>query len=53
MTLLKDFQVINPPIDLNGFYVADSIGDYFLVVSRFEPYRKVDIVIEAFKELKD
>jgi glycosyltransferase involved in cell wall biosynthesis len=28
------------------------LGNYFLLVSRLEPYKKIDLVIEAFKKLK-
>lgn len=49
----KEITVINPSVKCDNFYVADQVGDYFLVVSRFEPYKKVDLVIEAFKEMPD
>lgn len=45
--------VINPPVKCKNFFVADSTEDYYLVVSRFEPYKRVDLVIEAFNNLKD
>ena len=47
-------EVINPPTVLenrslkNNFYKKD----YFLVVSRLEPYKRVDLVIKAFNKLK-
>lgn len=45
--------VINPPANCSKFYVSKQVGDYYLVVSRFEPYKKVDMVIEAFKKMPD
>jgi glycosyltransferase involved in cell wall biosynthesis len=45
--------VINPAVKCKNFYIADKIGEYFLVVSRFESYKKVDLVIEAFNKMPD
>lgn len=44
----SDIPIINPAVELNNYGISEKIGDYFLVVSRFEPYKKVDLVIEAF-----
>ncbi len=49
----KPITVINPPVKCQNFYVSNSLSDYFLVVSRFETYKKVDLVIEAFNEMPD
>ncbi len=43
--------VLNPPIDVNDYFVSDTIDDYYLVVSRLEKYKKVDLVIETFNQL--
>ncbi len=43
--------VINPPVKCINFFVADKVKDYYLVVSRFEPYKKVDLVIDAFNNM--
>ncbi|HYP19173.1 MAG TPA: glycosyltransferase [Chloroflexia bacterium] len=44
--------VINPPVD-TGLYRPDpdAQGDYFLIVSRLIPYKRVDLAIEAFNRL--
>ncbi len=46
--------VINPPVDVSNFYVSkdEKIGDYFLLVGRMMKYKKMDLVIEAFNELR-
>ncbi|QEC54293.1 glycosyltransferase family 4 protein [Anseongella ginsenosidimutans] len=49
----NDIFVINPPVKCRNFHVTDKPGNYYLVVSRFEPYKKVDLVIEAFNEMPD
>ena len=43
--------VINPAVKCKNFYVSDQVQDYYLVVSRFESYKKVDLVLEAFNQL--
>jgi len=44
-------NLINPPVDMSGYRVAPATDDYFLVVSRLVPYKRLDIVIEAFNQL--
>lgn len=49
----RDAEVIHPPVDVERFEPAplDEIGDYFLVISRLVPYKRIDLVIEAFNRL--
>lgn len=44
----RPITVINPAVKCVNFYCSKEILDYYLVVSRFESYKKVDLVIEAF-----
>lgn len=57
----RESDILYPPFD-SGYWqaIADKIGsktenpygkDYFLVVSRLEPYKRVDIAIEAFNSM--
>ncbi len=48
----KESTVIYPPIKVNQFKVSNNIKDYYLIVSRLRPYKKVDLAIEAFNNLK-
>ena len=42
-------QVIHPPVDTDFFTPSlDRPGDYYLVVSSLEPYKRVDLAVEAF-----
>ena len=44
--------VVNPPVDISRFSVSKAQdGDYFLVVSRLIPYKRVDLAILACKRL--
>jgi glycosyltransferase involved in cell wall biosynthesis len=47
----KDAEVIYPPVNFQNFHIADKIEDYYLLVGRALPYKRFDIVIEAFNKL--
>jgi len=44
-------KVINPPVDCSLIKVSPVMRDYYLVVSRLEYYKRVDLVVEAFNYL--
>lgn len=46
----RDSIVIPPPIDCSRYGLSNDSEDYFLLVSRLEPYKKVDLVIDAFRK---
>lgn len=48
----RDSEVIYPPVETEKFYISKEIEDYFLIVSRLRPYKKIDLAIRAFNELK-
>ncbi|MFH1866725.1 MAG: glycosyltransferase [Patescibacteria group bacterium] len=43
--------VIYPPVDVKQFTISDKIEDYFLVISRLRPYKRVDLAVKAFNKL--
>ncbi len=45
----KESTVIYPPVETGKFKIADQIEDYFLIGGRLAKYKRVDLVIEAFK----
>jgi glycosyltransferase involved in cell wall biosynthesis len=47
----RDSVVIHPPIDTDFFQPMGEKKDYFFTVSRLEPYKRIDLIIEAFNEL--
>ena len=49
----RSSDVIYPPVEVNKFEIASEVSDYFLIGGRLAPYKRVDIVIEAFNKLKD
>ncbi len=46
--------VIPPPADTDFFRPAESPGDggYYLIVSSLEPYKRIDLALEAFRGLR-
>lgn len=44
-------SVIYPPVDCERFHISDEVEDYYLVVSAFVPYKRIDVAIEAFNRL--
>src|SRR5258707_6197573 len=45
----REAFVIPPPIDVNRFQMSVEIDDYYLVLSRLMPYKRIDLAIEACK----
>ncbi len=48
----RDAVVINPPCEVDYFHWQGQ-GDYFLSTARLEPFKRVDVLIEAFKRMPD
>ena len=47
----KDSEIIYPPVEINKLVISNQIEDYFLVVSRLNAYKMIDVVIDAFNEI--
>ncbi|MFQ6008421.1 MAG: glycosyltransferase family 4 protein [Candidatus Zixiibacteriota bacterium] len=45
--------VIYPPVDVTGFQLNTHKEDFYLTVSRMVPYKKVDLIVEAFSSMPD
>ncbi|MBT4375326.1 MAG: glycosyltransferase [Nitrospina sp.] len=49
---LRDATIIHPPVDTKRFKPSgEKKKDYFLIVSAFAPYKRVDLAVEAFNKL--
>src|SRR3989344_6557384 len=49
----KDSKVVYPFIDLKRFHKVETFdGGYFVVISRINKYKRVDLAIEACRKLK-
>lgn len=47
----RESTVIYPPVDVDRFSISDKKDDYFITASRLVPYKRVDLLIEAFNKL--
>lgn len=43
--------VIYPPVETNKFYITDKPGAYYLAGGRLVPYKRFDLIIDAFNRL--
>lgn len=46
-----DVDIIRPDVKCKNFHLSDNEKKYYLLVSRLEPYKKVDLCIEVFNKL--
>lgn len=49
----REATVIYPPVDLDTFSPGAKKDDYYLTASRMVPYKKVDLIVEAFSGMPD
>ncbi len=47
----RSCRVIYPPVDCQKFAGTPRKGDYYLTVSAPAPYKRLDIIVEAFRKL--
>ena len=50
----RDSVIIHPPVDTGRFRPANgqAEGDYYLIVSRLIPYKRIDLAVQALSRLK-
>ena len=49
----QEASVIHPPVDLDYFDLEENKEDFYLTASRMVPYKKVDLIVEAFSLMPD
>lgn len=49
----RDAEVIYPPVDTDKFSCEQKKESYYLTASRFVPYKKIDLIAEAFSKMPD
>lgn len=47
----RDSEVICPPVDTERFAISKTVEDYAILVSRFVPYKRLDLAVEAFSRM--
>ncbi|MEL6352517.1 MAG: glycosyltransferase [Cyanobacteria bacterium J06627_28] len=50
-TYRRAADVLYPPVDVERFVATAQREDFYLTVSRFVPYKRVDLTVKAFVEL--
>ena len=46
-------EVIPPPVDVSNLTLCDEKQDFYLTASRLVPYKRIDLIVDAFKKLPD
>jgi glycosyltransferase involved in cell wall biosynthesis len=52
-TYRRQASVIHPPIDLSLYTPHHSKADYYLTAGRLVPYKRIDLIVQAFRGLPD
>ncbi|MGE4547023.1 MAG: glycosyltransferase family 4 protein [Desulfurella sp.] len=47
----RDAYVIYPPVDVDNFELWEQKEDFYLTASRLVPYKKIDLIVEAFSNM--
>ncbi len=47
----RDSEIIYPPVDTDSFSPSNEVEDYYLVVSRLAPYKRIDLAVSACTRL--
>src|SRR5258708_10849455 len=48
----RDARVIYPPVNCDAFtFRSAAVDDYYLIVSRLIPYKRIDLAVDAFTRL--
>ncbi|RAT11651.1 MULTISPECIES: glycosyltransferase family 4 protein [Lonsdalea] len=49
----READVIYPPVDISSFEFSDKKEEFYLTASRLVPYKKVDLIVDAFAKMPD
>lgn len=49
----RDSVVIYPPVDTDKFSIMAEKENYYLTASRLVPYKKIDLIVNAFNKMPD
>lgn len=47
----KEATVIYPPVDIEKFKLCEEKKDFYMTASRMVPYKKIDLIVEAFNKI--
>ena len=49
----REASVIYPPVNISAFSLFTEKEDFYLTASRMVPYKRIDLVVATFNQLKD
>ena len=49
----REALVVHPPVDVDGFALQVEKEKFYLTASRMVPYKRLDVIVEAFAALPD
>lgn len=49
----RSADVIYPPVNVDKFIVNEKKDEYYLTASRMVPYKRIDLIVEAFSHMPD
>lgn len=49
----RNSTVIYPPVDIDSLIICEKKENYYLTASRLVPYKKIDLIVKVFNNLKD
>ncbi len=49
----REARVIHPPVNTDAFQLQPDKKPYFLAASRLVPYKRVDLIVEAFSKMPE
>ena len=52
-TYRRKAEVIYPPVDTSAFTLCTEKEDFYLTASRLVPYKRIDLLVEAFRDLPE
>lgn len=47
----REAEVIYPPVDVEAFTLHEPKEDFYLAASRMVPYKRMDLIVEAFSQM--
>ena len=52
-TYRRKAEVIYPPVDTSAFTLCTDKEDFYLTASRLVPYKRIDLLVDAFSQMPD
>jgi glycosyltransferase involved in cell wall biosynthesis len=49
----RQAEVIYPPVDVEAYTLRQDKEDFYLTASRMVPYKRIDLIVEAFSQMPD